>query len=520
MPASGDGSWLRDFLAELKRRRVFRVAVVYAFVTFGVLQVVDIAFPALKLPDWTITLVVALTLLGFPVAMVLAWAFDITSRGVVRTGPAPADSASGPQRPNPAAATVAVILVVGLTVAAGWYILPKLPGWWTEEGAAAADARVERERQTLVVLPFENLGKPIDEYFADGITEEITARLAGIRGLGVIARTTAVRYKGSDAAIDEIGRELDVDYVLEGTVRWENDPDGTSRVRVTPQLIRVADATHVWADIYEEPIASVFQVQSEIAERVVGALNLTLRESERSALREQDTRNMEAYNYYLLGNEVLASSPTQTSAQQAVELFERAVELDPSFERARSKLAEANAGLYWASFRMLFGVRDQDYEAELDRLYPESFGTDPVSYHLARGILLRRLGRGEAAETDFAEARAILEQRLAAEPETARLHAQMGLASAGLGLDDLAVREGLRAVDLQPLAENPLTGAALVDNLAHIYVLVGDYERAVTQLERLVTADTPVSRPWLRVDPTWDPLRDLPEFQRLLDDGA
>ena len=315
-------------------------------------------------------------------------------------------------------------------------------------------------------------------------------------------------------------KELDVDYVLEGTVRWERDVDGTSRVRVTPQLIRVADATHVWAHIYEEPIASVFQVQSEIAERVVDALDLTLRESERMALHEQDTRNLEAYNYYLLGNEVLSSSPTQASAQQAVEMFEKAVDLDPNFEKARSKLAEAHAGLYWARFRTLFSVRDQDYEAELDRLYPESFGTDSVSYHLARGILLTRLGRADAARTEFGAARDALEPRLAVRPETARLHAQLGLAYAGLGRRDLAVREGRRAVDLQPLEETPYAGAAMVDNLAHIYVLVGDYEGAVRQLEILMAADSPVSRAWLRVDPTWDPLRDEPAFQRLLEEGS
>ncbi|KPK79020.1 MAG: hypothetical protein AMS25_14025 [Gemmatimonas sp. SM23_52] len=259
-------------MAELRRRRVFRVAVVYAIVAFGILQVADIAFPALRLPEWSITLVVALTLLGFPIAMVLAWAFDITPRGVVRTEPlAGTPTYAGPSR-TLALTAVAAVLVV--TLAAGLYILPKLPGWWGEGGTVAASGG---SRKMLVVLPFVNLGSPVDQYFADGITEEITARLASITGLGVIARTSALRYKETDKTVQEIGQELGVAYILEGTVRWENLPEGQSRVRVTPQLIRVTDATHVWAEIYEEPLASVFEVQSEIAEKVADALDVTLR---------------------------------------------------------------------------------------------------------------------------------------------------------------------------------------------------------------------------------------------------
>lgn len=509
---SDSGSRLRAFMAELQRRRVFRVAVVYAVASFAILQVADIAFPALRLPDWTITLVVAMTLLGFPVAMVLAWAFDITPQGVVRTSSAPEDKFLH-RRSGRAPAFISVGLVLVVTVAAGWYLLPKLPGWWNVERASVAP---DDERELLAVLPFVNLGAPGDEYFADGITEEITARLAGLQGLGVIARTTSVRYRDADKTVREIGQELGVDYVLEGTVRWEKVEDGPSRVRVTPQLIRVEDDTHVWAHIYEEPIASVFEVQSEIAERVVDALGVTLGERERVALKAGPTSNVEAYSYYLLGEKYLESS-TRTGFQEALAMFESALELDPGFQLARQRLAETHANLYWGSFRTLFGVRDDDYQRTLDRLSLSSFGPDTGSYYLARALVLSRAAAGEA-EAYFDSARAYLEPKAVRRPADPYLHAQLGLAYAGLGQADDAVREGHDAVELLPLSEDTYAGAALVDNLAHIYVMVGDYDAAVDQLEVLLSVDSPVSVPWLMADPTWDPLREQPRFKNLLEE--
>jgi TolB-like protein len=501
------GSRLRGFLAELKRRRVFRVAVVYAAVAFVIWQAAEIAFEALSLPAWALTLLVVVTLLGFPVAMVLAWAFDVTPKGVVRTESLH-EGAAPYRQPGRPLALAAVVGVLGLTVLAAWYMLPRLPGWAGFDGGSSG--------MKLLVLPFENLGAPIDEYFADGITEEITARLAVLPGLGVIARTTAIRYRRTDKTVAEIGAELGIDYILEGTVRWENVPDGPNRVRVTPQLIKVEDGTHLWAHIYEEPMESVFEVQSEIAEQVAEALDLTLLEPERLALKTAPTTNLEAYRYYLLGDEYLRSGASRTSAQQALEMFEMAVELDPEFEMARTKLAEAHANIYWGSFRMLTGARELDYETALFRLYPESFGTDSGSYYLARAILHERAGQGELAQADFDSARVVLSERVAARPEDARLHAGLGLAYAGLGRGEDAVREGRRATELLPLAEDAYAGAALADNLAHILVRVGDHAAAIDELESLLAVDAPLSVPWLSADPTWDPLREEPRFQRLL----
>jgi tetratricopeptide (TPR) repeat protein len=198
-------------------------------------------------------------------------------------------------------------------------------------------------------------------------------------------------------------------------------------------------------------------------------------------------------------------------------MFESALELDPEFQLARRRLAETHANLYWGSFRTLFGVRDDDYERTLQRLSLSSFGPDTGSYYLATALISTRASVGDA-EAYFDSARAYLEPKAIRRPADPYLHAQLGLAYAGLGLADDAVREGRRAVELLPLSEDTYAGAALVDNLAHIYVMVGEYDAAVDQLEILLSVDSPVSVPWLMADPTWDPLRDRPGFMNLLEE--
>ena len=202
------------------------------------------------------------------------------------------------------------------------------------------------KRKMLAVLPFENLGSAEDEYFADGITEELMARLAAVEGLGVIARTSAMQYKNTDKNIKQIGQELGVEYILEGTVRWQRSVEGPSRVRVTPQLIRVSDATHLWADVYDKDMADIFKVQSGIAEQVVEALDITLLEPVRRVLESKPTDNLKAYDYYLRGNEYLFYRG-YADARIAAQMYEKAVELDSTFALAYAQLSRAQVDLYW-----------------------------------------------------------------------------------------------------------------------------------------------------------------------------
>jgi serine/threonine protein kinase/cytochrome c-type biogenesis protein CcmH/NrfG len=199
----------------------------------------------------------------------------------------------------------------------------------------------------LAVLPFKNMGAAGDQYFADGLTEEITSRLAGISDLGVVSRTSADQYKGSTKSLRQIGQELGVGYVLEGSVRWEKSPDGSSRVRVTPQLIRVTDDRHLWADRYDAELADVFQVQSSIAEKVTGAMNLALDPSEQRAINERPTTSTEAYDYYLRGIEYRNRGPGRDNVRNAIKMNRNAIALDSNFAQAWAGLSTGRSSEFW-----------------------------------------------------------------------------------------------------------------------------------------------------------------------------
>jgi TolB-like protein/tetratricopeptide (TPR) repeat protein len=258
----------------------------------------------------------------------------IAGRDHART---PARAARG--RAWSAAMGIAAVVVV---VAAGYALYSGIT-----TRTAKRPGVLEPAKTMIVVLPFQNLGQPDVEYFADGVTEEITNRLASLSGLGVISRTSAFQYKSARKSIKEIGKELDVDYVLEGTVRWDAAGEGQSKVRVTPQLIRVADDTHVWSDQYDRVLRDIFDIQTEIAARVSRELDVTLLEPERRALETHPTDNLEAYQAYLRGLDY-ASHPVFSleTSRLAIRMFERAVELDSSFALAYAALANAHSSIY------------------------------------------------------------------------------------------------------------------------------------------------------------------------------
>jgi serine/threonine protein kinase/tetratricopeptide (TPR) repeat protein len=200
----------------------------------------------------------------------------------------------------------------------------------------------------LVVLPFENLGPTENEYFANGMMEELIVRLSSLSGLGVISRTSANQYSKTNKSLEQIGKELDVDYALEGAVRWTITQDGSHRVRINPNLIRISDKTTVWAETYDRVIDDVFTLQSEISQKVVEKLGITLLESERQAVKKQPTNNLEAYQAYLRAR-YYEGRPhfTYENWLRVVESYQQAVELDPQFGLAFAELARAHARLYY-----------------------------------------------------------------------------------------------------------------------------------------------------------------------------
>lgn len=233
---------------------------------------------------------------------------------------------------------IAVLAVVLISLLAG--------GWLVFGDQLGARGAATTKR--LVVLPFANLGAGEDAYFAAGVTEELTARLAVVDRLRVIGSTSANRYKSTTKSIPEIGKELGVDYVLEGSVRWQKSAGGPARVRVTPQLVSTSDGTHLWAQIYDEPLDEIFRVQSDIAQKVVHALNVTLLDQQRRTVEAAPTTNLEAYDYYLRGHDYVRRGTDETTTRAAARMFEKAVELDPGFGLAYAHLARAYTRLYWS----------------------------------------------------------------------------------------------------------------------------------------------------------------------------
>jgi TolB-like protein/Flp pilus assembly protein TadD len=591
------------------------------------------------------------------------------------------------------------------TGAAGPTRRPSAGGWrwrWAAVGgpvvAIAAFAvwqlapRVEAPMPTeeiprIVVLPFENLGSPDDEYFADGITEEITSRLAAVSGLGVISRTTANRYRDTGKSIKEIGEELDVGFVLEGSVRWERYAAGEQRVRITPQLIRVTDDTHLWSERYDRAIESIFAVQSDIAQRVTGKLEVVLLEPERKTLEARPTENMDAYQAYLRGLSFSTAGWEPEDFELATGMFERAVELDPDFALAHSLLSETHSHVYHfgydvteerlerahrAATRALeldpdlpeghralgyyhyMGFRDyqraldefniaatalpndstvlagmafvhrrqgrwqkalaelehalrldsqnysilidtantcswlgrfseathlferavalapdrpdayiwhytvlyrqygpsdrcrqvleavpvrshyreqfwfmqefgeRNYEAALEwlALYPEPVFESQFAFFprtLGECHCWSWLQQPERAKDACEAASVLLEDAVADRPEDPRVHSALGLSYALLGRKDEAIREGERAVALWPVSKDALKGPMFVKNLAMIYAWVGDADAALDQIEYLLSRPSNVTVAMLYVAPFWDPLRDHPRFQALLE---
>src|SRR5262245_59811481 len=324
------------FFGELKRRNVYKVAAAYAVVGWLLVQVATQVFPFLEIPNWTIRLVILLTALGFPIALLIAWAFELTPGGVKRTEDA--DAAGQRSRGGIWIAVVVVGAALSITLFfLGRYTAPK----GTRSSGSLA--------KSIAVLPFENLSRdPDNAYFADGVQEEILTRLAKIADLKVISRTSTQRYQSKPGNLSEIAKQLGVANILEGSVQKAGDT-----VRVSVNLIQAASDSHLWADTFDRKLTDIFGVESEIAKRIAESLQAKLTGSEEQALALKPTNNPEAYDAYLRG---LAFEARYYSSffsgdleEKAISFFERAVQLDPNFAPAWARLSRANAALSFGS---------------------------------------------------------------------------------------------------------------------------------------------------------------------------
>ncbi len=578
-----------------------------------------------------------------------------------------------------------------LLALAGIAVLAVLGALALRHKAAGPSAQPARPLR-IVVLPFENLGSPDDAYFAGGMTEEITSRLANVRTLAVISRTTATQYDRKGKTIEQIGKDLGVGYVLEGSVRWDRSGGGPGRVRITPQLIRVSDDTHLWSERYDRQLADIFAIQGDVADGVVRALNITLAPAESTALHQLPTKDLQAYDLYLRTLELAKRGLEPSVIAQQIKLAGEAVDRDPKFAEVLALLAQARISNYWLHYDRTESELERarleaeravalrpdsvqahlalgqyyymgrlDYEMALteygkalalqpngsDVLYPigtvyrrqgrweearelfqRALDRDPrngslwymlgetqlilrdyadairnlamssslnpnyvwghcyrawahvlwrgdvassrrilsaasvlsglddpggwvdyfsvrtaeierdwegalrplnsrkleavtgqllyVPMSLLRAEVLSYTGRHDLAQQAYEEAGRILVRKIQETPKDSRLHSSLGLALAGLGRMDEAVREGERGVELLPPEKEAYRGTYRVEDLARIYMMAGRQDDAIRQLDILLSRPSQVSVTLLRLDPWWDPLRKNPRFEALL----
>jgi adenylate cyclase len=311
----------RNFFAELKRRKVFKVGAAYLIVAWLAVQAASIGFPAFDAPPWALRIFILIALLGFPIAVVMAWVFDVTSEGVKRDV-----GASG----SKGLFAVAALLIV---LALGWY-------FYGQPSFRKGDANTPSlaERNSIAVLPFANMsGKTEEDYFSDGMTEELLNVLAKVPQLKVVARTSVFQFKGKGGDIREIGRKLGVTNIVEGSVRREGQ-----EVRITAQLVRVADGFHLWSETYDRKLESVFAVQEQIARRIADALKLSLGVSAPVAARAPIDPG--AYDEYLKGRALLRQ---RIDLPSAIAHLKAAVAKAPEFAAGWSSLSLTYEVSFW-----------------------------------------------------------------------------------------------------------------------------------------------------------------------------
>jgi adenylate cyclase len=317
---------LRGFLDELRRRRVAKATVVYAVVAWAIIEASSVIFPALHLPEWTVTFVVLVALGGFPVMLVFAWVFDLTRDGVVRTpsrADLPAEQAAAARRGRLWDFAVIAVLA-GLVVWLGW-----------ERVFDRAGPDAEAALDSIAVLPFVNMSaNPENEYFGDGLAEEVLNALVGVGGLRVAARTSSFEYKGQNLDVRRIGQALNVSSVLEGSVRRAGD-----RVRVTAQLIRSSDGFHLWSESYDRQMSNIFELQDEITLAIVDALRIQLGGAEARKVTARHTSDVVAFEAYLRGRHAMHQR-TRESLNRALEDFREAISRDPEYAAAFSGLSD------------------------------------------------------------------------------------------------------------------------------------------------------------------------------------
>jgi len=418
----------RNFFSELKRRNVYKVAIAYGVVAWLLLQAASILFPTFEAPPWTMKVFVAVTALGFPIALIIAWAFELTPEGLKRTEFAD----ELPQKSAPSHAWIYVVVIAGAISVSLFFM-----GRYTAPNKQGGPAEVVTK--SIAVLPFENLSHdPDNAYFADGIQEEILTRLSKIADLKVISRTSTQRFKSAPNNLLDIAKQLGVANILEGSVQRSAD-----QVRVNVQLIKAATDTHLWADTFDRKVTDIFAVESEIAKAVADTLQAKLSRAEQSTIAVRPTENSEAHELYLKGRYFFGKR-TVDDFKRAIDYFNQALAKDSNYAPAYAGLAD--------------------------------------SY-----VLLPQYSRESSAEL-FPKARAAAEKALALDNTLSEAHASLGLLLATLSTSGINLRESEREFE-RAIALNPNYAPAHYWYGFGVLLPLGEFDRAIAEVKRALELD-------------------------------
>ena len=452
---------LSNFLSELKRRNVYKVAIAYIVAGWALSQGIAQVFPVFDIPNWAIRMIVLLIVVGFPVAVVFAWFFEITPEGVKRTEVADAMPRVAKQKKR----AWIYVVVIGGAISIALFFVGRYLGQQN-----AAESGPSLRAKSIAVLPFDNLSRdPDNAFFAEGVQDEILTRLAKVADLKVISRTSTQRFKSAPSDLRDIAKQLGVMNILEGSVQKAND-----QVRVNVQLINALTDAHLWADTYDQKLIDIFSVESEIAKTIADTLQAKLTGSEKQMIAAQPTNDTAAYELYHKGRS-LWEKRSGDNIPKAIAFYEQAIARDPNYALAYAGLAKAYILLpfYAGADRRDASVKAKDAALKALRLDPNL-----AEAHVALGKVLF------FSEIDLPGAMREYKRAIELQPNDATAHHWFGNDSlAALGRFDEAIAEGKRSVELDPLS------VVINADLGETFYYAKRYDESVTQLRKTLEID-------------------------------
>ena len=432
----------RTFLAELKRRHVYRVAIAYGVVAWLLIQVATQVFPFFEIPNWVVRLVVLVSVLGFPISLIIAWAFEMTPQGMKREE----EIAPNEYIPHWSTRKFAALIVTIAMLATGVLMFQLVRSKPTSPAQITAAAMPSQK--SIAVLPLLNeSGDPGDQYFSDGLSEELIAALAQVRGLKVIGRSSSFRFKDKKEESKAIGEKLGVSTLLEGTVRKQGD-----QVRIVAELINAADGSELWSRTFDRELKDIFAVQSEIAMAVATSLELTVLGANEESAQNAATKSVEAHNAYLQGHFYFERRNLE-DYRKSVGFFDQAIHLDPGYALAYAERSEA-----WAWIGDLSSEKQKEAWAAAGTDAEKAVAIDPhlAEAHAALGWVRFFI------EWKFAEGLAELRSAQQLSPWNPTANDLLARVVVYLGQFQEAEKLARQAIELDPLAYQPRTSLARV----------------------------------------------------------